>query len=31
VLQRFGDVQSFEKAHSVFLKDKEMEQYIIEY
>ena len=30
VIQRFGNVAAFEKAHSIFLEDKEMDKYIIE-
>ncbi len=30
VVQRFGNVAAFEKAHSIFLEDKEMDKYIIE-
>ncbi len=30
VIQRFGDVAAFEKAHSIFLEDKELNKYIIE-
>lgn len=30
VIQQFGDVAAFEKAHSVFPEDKELHKYIIE-
>ena len=30
VIQQFGDVAAFEKAHSVFTEDKELDKYIIE-
>ena len=30
VIQRFGDVVAFDKAHSVFIEDKELDKYIIE-
>lgn len=30
VVQRFRNVAAFEKAHSIFLEDKEMDKYIIE-
>ena len=31
VITRFGSVAAFENAHSVFLEDKELNKYIIEY
>lgn len=31
VIRRFGNVAAFEKAHSIFLENKEMDKYIIEY
>jgi REP element-mobilizing transposase RayT len=31
VIQRFGSVAAFEKAHKVYLPDKELDKYIIEY
>jgi len=31
VLQRFGNAAAFEKAHSLFLEDRELDEYMIEY
>jgi putative transposase len=31
VIQHFGDVAAFENAHSIFLENKELNKYIIEY